>query len=102
MGNGSVLLVIAMTLTPGVDALAKVLGATHTPFQVTFLRFLAAGIVALCTARILKIPVVAPTRSPVRITCPIRPFLGTWTGILRIRVVQSATIPAARNRRNVT
>lgn len=62
MGNGSVLLVIAMTLTPGVDALAKVLGATHTPFQVTFLRFLAAGIVALCTARILKIPVLVPKK----------------------------------------
>ena len=60
MKQGIFLLLIAMTLTPGVDALAKIMGQSHAPFQVAFLRFLAAGTVALVAARLAGISVRVP------------------------------------------
>ncbi len=51
MQNGIILLIVAMSLTPGVDALAKYMSNLHTPFQVSFFRYLAAGTVALLLAK---------------------------------------------------
>jgi len=60
MQNGIMLLIVAMSLTPGVDALAKYMSTLHTPFQVSFFRYLAAGFVALSLARLTGKPIVIP------------------------------------------
>ena len=51
MRSGVALLILAMCLTPGVDALAKMLTAEHSPFLVAFFRYFAGGVVALCVAK---------------------------------------------------
>ena len=60
MTNGVVLLVLAMSLTPGLDGLSKYLSLEHSAFLVCFLRYLSAGLVALCTARLLRQPIHVP------------------------------------------
>ena len=60
MHNGVILLLIAMSLTPGIDGVSKQLSATHSPFLVAFLRYLAAGLVALAVARTLGQPIRVP------------------------------------------
>lgn len=65
MQNGIVLLIFAMSLTPGIDGLAKVMSAEHSPFQVSFLRYFAAGLVALVIARAAKCPIKVPKQGRV-------------------------------------
>ena len=60
MQNGIILLIMAMSLTPGIDALAKHMSTLHTPFQVSFFRYLAAGVVALSLAKMTGKPVHIP------------------------------------------
>lgn len=62
MQNGIILLILAMSLTPGIDALSKYMSTMQTPFQVSFFRYLAAGIVALLIARALRQPVRLPRK----------------------------------------
>ena len=51
MRSGVALLMLAMCLTPGIDGVAKQLGSEYSAFSVSFLRYFAAGIVALAVAR---------------------------------------------------
>ena len=51
MHVGVGLLVLAMLLTPAVDGVAKTLSAEHSPMMIAFLRYLAAGLMALAVAR---------------------------------------------------
>lgn len=60
MQRGVLLLLIAMILTPGTDALSKIIGATQSPFYVAALRFLSAGIVAVVFAKLFAIPLHIP------------------------------------------
>jgi len=60
MRHGVTMLLVAMGLTPGVDGLAKVLTASASPFMVTFLRFLSAGLIALCLAHLMGLRVHVP------------------------------------------
>jgi len=46
------LVLLAMSLTPGLDAISKELGQTHDPFFVVFARYAAAGLIALIIAGI--------------------------------------------------
>lgn len=62
MQNGIVLLIAAMSLTPGIDALAKHMSSLHSPFQVSFFRYLAAGVVALSVARMTGKPIEIPRK----------------------------------------
>ena len=62
MKSGVLLLVLAMSLTPGIDGLSKQLTLSSTPFAVSFMRYLAAGLVALMCARMLGQPVRIPKR----------------------------------------
>jgi drug/metabolite transporter (DMT)-like permease len=52
MWNSVFLLVLAMSLTPGLDGIAKTLSSDYSPFFVTFLRYLSAGCVALIAAKL--------------------------------------------------
>ena len=60
MTNGVVLLVLAMSLTPGLDGLSKYLSLEYSPFLFCFFRYLSAGLIALFTARILRQPIHVP------------------------------------------
>ena len=60
MQSGVIFLVIAMSLTPGLDGLSKVLSVDFSPFLVCFLRYFAAGIVALFASRALGQPIHVP------------------------------------------
>lgn len=60
MQSGVIFLVIAMSLTPGLDGLSKILSIEFSPFLVCFLRYFAAGIVALCASRALGQPIHVP------------------------------------------
>lgn len=62
MQSGVFLLVLAMCLTPGIDGLSKHLAQEHSPFAVSFLRYLSAGLVALLFARILGQPIHVPQK----------------------------------------
>lgn len=50
MKTGIALLLAAMLLTPGVDAVAKTLSGQQTPMMIAFLRYFTAGLVALAVA----------------------------------------------------
>lgn len=60
MRSGVGLLMLAMCLTPGIDGLSKHLGASHSALSVSFLRYLAAGLVALMIARLTGQPIHVP------------------------------------------
>lgn len=62
MQNGVLLLILAMSLTPGIDGLAKQMSAEHSPFQVSFFRYFAAGCVAVIISRIIDKPIRVPRR----------------------------------------
>lgn len=62
MQNGIILLIMAMSLTPGIDALAKYMSTMQTPFQVSFFRYLAAGLVALALAFATRQPISLPRK----------------------------------------
>ena len=51
MNVGVLFLILAMLLTPAVDGVAKTLAADHSPMMIAFVRYLAAGLVALAVAR---------------------------------------------------
>lgn len=51
MPQGAFLIMFAMSLTPAVDGLAKVLAQDYSPFFVAFVRYLSAGLLALLLAR---------------------------------------------------
>ena len=51
MNVGVLFLILAMLLTPAVDGVAKTLAAEHSPMMIAFVRYLAAGLVALAVAR---------------------------------------------------
>lgn len=50
MQNGVWLIVLAMSLTPALDAVAKQLGTQHDPIFICFARYFSAGLVALILA----------------------------------------------------
>ncbi len=54
MKSGVWLLLIAMSLTPAVDGIAKGLGESYTPMFIAFLRYFGAGIVALAFAMVTR------------------------------------------------
>ena len=60
MRTGVVFLVLAMLLTPAVDGVAKTMARDCTPMTIAFLRYLAAGLVALAVARSLGRRVEVP------------------------------------------
>jgi drug/metabolite transporter (DMT)-like permease len=49
--SGVCFLIVAMMLTPAVDGVAKTLSADYTPMTIAFVRYLAAGLIALAIAR---------------------------------------------------
>jgi drug/metabolite transporter (DMT)-like permease len=49
--SGVCFLIVAMMLTPAVDGVAKTLSADYTPMTIAFVRYLAAGLIALTIAR---------------------------------------------------
>lgn len=60
MQSGIFLIILAMCLTPGVDAIAKKLTVENSPFMVAFFRYFAGGVVALIAARALRQPIHVP------------------------------------------
>ena len=58
--NGIFLITLSMLLTPLGDALSKQLGAQMPALAIVFLRYLAAGLLALALARALGRPVCLP------------------------------------------
>lgn len=60
MQSGILLLIGAMSLTPGLDGISKQLSLELSPFLVCFFRYLSAGLVALCTAKLLNQPIYIP------------------------------------------
>jgi drug/metabolite transporter (DMT)-like permease len=60
MRSGVGLLVLAMLLTPAVDGVAKTLSDSHSPMMIAFIRYLAAGLVALAIARCSGRQIVVP------------------------------------------
>ncbi len=52
MRYGVWFLVLAMSLTPAVDGVAKTLSSDHSPMMIAFLRYLSAGLIALMLARL--------------------------------------------------
>lgn len=54
------MLLLAMLLTPGVDAVAKSLSSQQTPMVIAFLRYFTAGLVALAAAGIGGRRIVVP------------------------------------------
>ena len=65
MQSGIFLLMIAMCLTPGVDAIAKQLTADHSPFMVAFFRYFSGGLVALVAAKLFCQPIHVPKEARV-------------------------------------
>ncbi len=59
-GLGVALLLVAMTVVPFVDAVAKNLSDGQSPFFVSFSRYFAAGCVALAIAALLRRPIAVP------------------------------------------
>lgn len=51
MQAGVIFLIVAMTLTPAVDGVAKALSADHSPMMIAFLRYFSAGLIAVALAR---------------------------------------------------
>jgi drug/metabolite transporter (DMT)-like permease len=49
--SGVCFLIVAMMLTPAVDGVAKTLSADYSPMTIAFVRYLAAGLIALAIAR---------------------------------------------------
>ena len=47
MRSGVLLILVAMSLTPALDGIAKDLGDLYSPLFITFLRYFTAGILAL-------------------------------------------------------
>ena len=47
MQAGVLFLIVAMTLTPAVDAVAKTLSADHSAMMIAFLRYFSAGLIAV-------------------------------------------------------
>lgn len=54
------LLLLAMSLTPAVDGIAKGLGNSYDPMFIAFLRYCGAGLVALGAAALLRHPLRIP------------------------------------------
>jgi drug/metabolite transporter (DMT)-like permease len=52
MNPGVIFLVLAMLLTPLVDGVAKVLSSDYSPMMIAFVRYLAAGLMAVAVARL--------------------------------------------------
>lgn len=57
MPQGAILIMIAMSLTPAVDGLAKVMSHDYSPFFLSFARYLCAGLLALLLSLCLRQPV---------------------------------------------
>jgi drug/metabolite transporter (DMT)-like permease len=57
MRTGIILVILSMTLTPGLDGVTKILGGENDPIFVCFARYLCAGLVALALARVFGEPV---------------------------------------------
>jgi len=53
MPKGAILIMIAMSLTPAVDGVAKVMSQDYSPFFLSFLRYFCAGLLTLLLARCL-------------------------------------------------
>ena len=60
MKLGVAFLMLAMLFTPAVDGVAKTLSAELTPMMIAFLRYLAAGLVALAVAVAARRPIAVP------------------------------------------
>ncbi|HEU0223350.1 MAG TPA: EamA family transporter [Paracoccaceae bacterium] len=57
MRGGVGLIILAMSLTPALDGVAKELGREHAPIFVCFARYFSAGIVALAACQLLREPI---------------------------------------------
>jgi drug/metabolite transporter (DMT)-like permease len=57
MRSGVALIILAMSLTPALDGVAKELGRDHAPILICFSRYLSAGLIALAIAAALREPV---------------------------------------------
>lgn len=60
MQIGVCFLVLAMALTPAVDGMAKTLASDYSPMMIAFLRYFAAGVIALALARVSGRRVIVP------------------------------------------
>lgn len=57
INSGAVLMILAMCLTPLLDGVAKLLGATHEPLFVCFIRYFSAALVACTIAKLRGITI---------------------------------------------
>ncbi|MFQ5623062.1 MAG: DMT family transporter [Paracoccaceae bacterium] len=60
MRSGVLLLLVAMSLTPALDGIAKDLGDLYSPLFICFLRYFSAGVLALGIASASGTPVTVP------------------------------------------
>ncbi len=60
MKSGVWLLLLAMSLTPAVDGMAKGLSANYAPMFIAFLRYFGAGLIALTVALAVRHPIRIP------------------------------------------
>lgn len=82
-GRGMALMAFAMLLVPGMDAIAKVLAADLSPFQVTFFRFFVQTVILAAVLALLsrRRPVLVP-RAAVPKLALAGAFMGLAVGFL--------------------
>ncbi|MEM9198599.1 MAG: DMT family transporter [Pseudomonadota bacterium] len=54
MQSGIWLIIVAMSMTPALDAVAKQLSSQYDPIFISFVRYLSAGLIAFCLAWVLR------------------------------------------------
>lgn len=79
---GILCLVAAMLLTPAVDGVAKVMADTNGPATISFLRYLAAGLLGLAVARGLGRPIAVPRGDRLGLVVRTGLIMGAMTALI--------------------
>lgn len=82
MNAGVIFLVLAMLLTPAVDGVAKTLSADHSPMMIAFVRYLAAGLIALVVARAGGRRIVVPRDDRIGQVARTALIMGAMTALI--------------------
>jgi drug/metabolite transporter (DMT)-like permease len=82
MQAGVLFLVVAMTLTPAVDAVAKTLSADHSAMMIAFLRYFSAGLIAVALARGTGRRIVVPDGDRVGQVVRTALIMGAMTSLI--------------------
>ena len=82
MQAGVLFLIVAMTLTPAVDAVAKTLSADHSAMMIAFLRYFSAGLIAVALARGTGRRIVVPTGDRVGQVVRTALIMGAMTSLI--------------------